>query len=67
MIHERIENAMKNQAEYVPAKKECILPFLWQLCRKLSEAVVPERFGNRAIGIGGDMAGAITDIRREIS
>lgn len=29
------------------------------------EAVVPESFGNRAIGIGGDMAGAITDIKWE--
>ena len=27
------------------------------------EAVVPESFGKRAIGIGGDMARAITDIR----
>lgn len=33
----------------------------------MDEAVVPESFGNRAIGISGDMAGAITDIRREIS
>lgn len=29
------------------------------------EAVVPESFGKRAIGIGGDMAGAITDIKGE--
>lgn len=28
------------------------------------EAVIPESFGERAVGIGGDMAGAITDIRR---
>ena len=28
----------------------------------MDEAVVPEGFGNRAIGISGDMAGAITDI-----
>ena len=32
----------------------------------MDEAVVPESFGNRAIGIGGDMAGAITDIGRLI-
>ena len=30
----------------------------------MDEAVVPESFGKRAIGIGGDMAEAITDIRR---
>lgn len=30
----------------------------------MDEAVVPESFGERAIGIGGDMAKAITDIRR---
>ena len=30
----------------------------------MDEAVVPESFGNRAIGIGGDMAKVITDIRR---
>lgn len=29
------------------------------------EAVVPESLGKRAIGIGGDMAGAITDIRKQ--
>lgn len=29
----------------------------------MDEAVVPESFGERAIGIGGDMARAITDIR----
>ena len=29
----------------------------------MNEAVVPENFGNRAVGIGGDMARAITDIR----
>ena len=29
----------------------------------MDEAVVPESFGKRAIGIGGDMAKAITDIR----
>ena len=29
----------------------------------MDEAVVPESFGERAIGIGGDMAKAITDIR----
>lgn len=28
------------------------------------EAVVPEYLGSRAIGIGGDMAGAVADIRR---
>lgn len=32
----------------------------------MDEAVVPESFGSRAIGIGGDMAGAITDIGRLI-
>lgn len=37
------------------------------LFKKMDEAVVPESFGNWAIGISGDMAGAITDIRREIS
>ena len=29
----------------------------------MDEAVVPESFGERAIGIGGDMAKAIADIR----
>ena len=29
----------------------------------MDEAVVPESFGKRAIGIGSDMAKAITDIR----
>ena len=29
----------------------------------MDEAVVPESFGECAIGIGGDMAKAITDIR----
>lgn len=33
----------------------------------MDEAVVPESFGKRAIGIGGDMSKAITDIRRLIS
>ena len=32
----------------------------------MDEAVVPESFGKRAIGIGGDMAEAITDIREII-
>lgn len=32
----------------------------------MDEAVVPESFKERAIGIGGDMAGAITDIREQI-
>lgn len=32
----------------------------------MDEAVVPERFGKRAIGIGGDMARAITDIRGQV-
>lgn len=32
----------------------------------MDEAVVPESFGSRAIGIGGDIAGAITDIGRLI-
>lgn len=36
----------------------------WSLIRlNREEAVVPESFGTRAIGIGGDMARAITDIR----
>ncbi len=30
------------------------------------EAAVPESFGRRAIGIGGDMAGAVTDIWKEL-
>lgn len=30
----------------------------------MDEAVVPESFGNRAIGIGGDMAKAISDLKR---
>ncbi len=33
----------------------------------MDEAVVPESFGARAIGIGGDMAKAITDMRKMIS
>ena len=33
----------------------------------LDEAVVPESFGERAIGIGGDLAKAVTDIRGCIS
>ena len=28
------------------------------------EAVVPESFGDRAVGIGGDMAKAISDLKR---
>lgn len=37
---------------------------LYSLIRlNMDEAVVPESFGERAIGIGGDMAKAITDIR----
>lgn len=32
----------------------------------MDEAVVPESFGKRAIGIGGDMAKAITDIRGQV-
>lgn len=32
----------------------------------MDEAVVPESFGKRAIGIGGDMARAITDIRERV-
>ena len=31
------------------------------------EAVVPESFGKRAVGIGGNMACAISDIRRLLS
>lgn len=31
------------------------------------EAVVPKSFGGRALGIGGDMAGAIADIRKGIT
>ena len=33
----------------------------------MDEAVVPECFGKRAIGIGGDMAKAIADIRESVS
>lgn len=33
----------------------------------MDEAVVPESFGDRAIGIGGDMAKAITDLKGMIS
>ena len=29
----------------------------------MNEAVVPESFGNRAVGIGGDMAKVISDLR----
>ena len=32
----------------------------------MDETVVPESFGKRAIGIGGDMARAITDIRERV-
>ena len=32
----------------------------------MDEAVVPESFGNRAIGIGGEMAKAISDIKELI-
>ena len=32
----------------------------------MDEAVVPESFGKRAIGIGGSMAKAITDIRGQV-
>ena len=32
----------------------------------MDEAVVPKSFGKRAIGIGGDMAKAITDIRGSV-
>lgn len=32
----------------------------------MDEAVVPESFGKRAIGIGGDMAMAITDIKGQV-
>lgn len=31
------------------------------------EAVVPESFESRAVGIGGDMAHVITDMRRLLS
>ena len=37
-----------------------------ELFRKMDEAVVPESFGKRAIGIGGSMAKAITDIRGQV-
>ena len=30
----------------------------------MDEAAVPESFGNRAVGIGGDMAMAISDLKR---
>ncbi len=32
----------------------------------MDEAVVPESFGERVIGIGGDMAKVITDIRGKV-
>lgn len=32
-----------------------------------NEAVVPESFGNQAIGIGGDMAKAVSDLNRRIA
>ena len=32
----------------------------------MDEAVVPECFGKRAVGIGGDMAKVITDIRGQV-
>ena len=32
----------------------------------MDEAVVPESFGKRAIGIEGDMERAITDIRGQV-
>lgn len=47
MIHERIENAMKNQAEYVPAKKECILPF----CGSCAESC-PKQWFLKALEVG---------------
>lgn len=34
--------------------------------RKMDEAVVPESLGKRAIGIGGGMEKAITDIRGQV-
>ena len=37
-----------------------------EMFRKMDEAVAPEGFGKRAIGIGGDMAKAITDIRGQV-
>jgi len=38
-----------------------------QIRLNMDEAVVPESFGDRAIGIGGDMAKAITDLKGRIS
>ena len=38
-------------------------PFYSLIRLNMDEAVVPESFGKRAIGIGGSMAKAITDIR----
>ena len=32
----------------------------------MDEAVVPESFGDRAVGIGGDMAKVISDLRDRI-
>lgn len=37
-----------------------------ELFRKMDEAVVPESLGKHAIGIGGGMEKAITDIRESV-
>ena len=37
-----------------------------EMFRKMDEAVVPEGFGKRAIGFGGVIAMAITDIRGQV-
>lgn len=41
-------------------------PFYSLIRLNMDEAVVPESFGKRAIGIGGSMAKAITDIRGQV-
>ncbi len=39
-------------------------PFYCLIRLNMDEEAVPAGFGKRAIGIGGDMAKAVTDIRR---
>lgn len=41
-------------------------PFYSLIRLNMDEAVVPESFGKRTIGIGGSMAKAITDIRGQV-
>ena len=50
-----------------PFEKMVRVNVLYSLIRlNMDEAVVPESFGERAIGIGGDMARVITDIKEMI-